>query len=73
MPLPNWYAESAPMVEYIREEGLGSIMGTTYEWADDILFQRKIVDVLGNETVETVHAEPRKKTRNLSIWKRMIS
>ena len=59
LPQPNKDEESAPMVECIRKEGLGSNMGTVYLWADDILFQRKAVDLFGNETVETVHAEPR--------------
>ena len=59
LPQPNRDEESAPMVECIRKEGLGSNMGTVYLWADDILFQRKTADLFGNETVETVHAEPR--------------
>ena len=59
LPQSNRDEESAPMVEYIRKEGLGSNMGTVYLWADDILFQQKTVDLFGNETIETVHAEPR--------------
>ncbi len=46
--------ESAPAVEYTRMEGLGSNMGTSSIKLEDIRSRRRIVNVFGNETVESV-------------------
>ena len=59
LPQPNRDEESAPAVEYTRMEGLGSNMGTSSIKLEDIRSRRRIVNVFGNETVESVFVDRR--------------